>query len=84
MRWHGTPRFGGSDHDPYGFSGGRMKMSSPFGRVIQTLAATAFLVLVLMIAVQGSFQTRSQIADTFSRQESIQKAQVALEELLRL
>jgi len=39
---------------------------------------------MLAIAVQGSFQTRASIADTFARQSKIQQAQIALEELLRL
>jgi sigma-B regulation protein RsbU (phosphoserine phosphatase) len=34
--------------------------------------------------VQGAFQTRASIAATFARQSSIQAAQLALEELLRL
>ena len=45
---------------------------------------TAFLLVTLAFAVQGSFETRAQIARTFARQAQIEKAQIALEELLRL
>jgi len=45
---------------------------------------TVFLVIVLAVAVQGAFQTRASIAQTFERQSRIEQAQVALEELLRL
>jgi len=41
-------------------------------------------VLALVFAVQGAFQTRARIADTFDRQSQIQAAQLELEELLRL
>lgn len=49
-----------------------------------TLLITAFLVFTLAFAVQGTFETRAQIADTFARQAQIQQAQIELEELLRL
>jgi len=82
---HGIPRFGGSDHDPYDAQDGDfVKTTSPLARVTETLLLTAFLVLVLAIAVQGAFQTRAQIADTFNRQSAIGQAQIMLEELLRL
>ena len=45
---------------------------------------TAFLVLTLAFAVQGTFETRAEIASTFSREAQIQQAQIELEELLRL
>jgi sigma-B regulation protein RsbU (phosphoserine phosphatase) len=45
---------------------------------------TAFLLLSLGFAVEGSFETRAEIANTFSRQGQIQQAQIDLEELLRL
>jgi serine phosphatase RsbU (regulator of sigma subunit) len=45
---------------------------------------TAFLVLTLAFAVQGTFETRAQIANAFARQAQIQQAQMQLEELLRL
>jgi serine phosphatase RsbU (regulator of sigma subunit) len=45
---------------------------------------TAFLVVTLGFAVQGTFETRTQIANTFARQAQIQQAQLELEELLRL
>jgi len=57
---------------------------APLARVTGTLLLTAFLLVALAIAVQGAFQTRASIADTFSRQSRIQTAQIALEELLRL
>ncbi len=53
-------------------------------RASGTLLLTAFLVLTLAFAVQGAFETRSQIANTFARQSQIQQAQIELEELLRL
>jgi serine phosphatase RsbU (regulator of sigma subunit) len=58
--------------------------SEPFANVTGTLLLTAFLVVTLAFAVQGSFETRSQIASTFTRQAQIQQAQIELEELLRL
>lgn len=61
-----------------------MRLLTPLARVTGTLLLTAFLVVALAIAVQGAFQTRASIADTFSRQSRIQTAQIALEELLRL
>jgi serine phosphatase RsbU (regulator of sigma subunit) len=61
-----------------------MKISVPLARMTGTLLWTAFLGFTLFIAVQGAFQTRAQIADTFSRQSAIQQAQITLEEMLRL
>src|SRR5579872_4073108 len=61
-----------------------MRTLTPLARVTATLLLTAFLVVALAIAVQGAFQTRASIADTFSRQARIQAAQITLEELLRL
>ncbi len=49
-----------------------------------TLLMTAFLVVTLGFAVQGTFETRSELANTFARQAQIQEAQIELEELLRL
>ncbi len=45
---------------------------------------TAFLVVTLGIAVEGTFETRAQIGSTFARQAQIQQAEIQLEELLRL
>ena len=45
---------------------------------------TAVLVLAIVFAVQGAFQTRVQLADAFARQSHIEQAQISLEELLRL
>lgn len=61
-----------------------MRQFTPFARVTATLLLTALLLVALAIAVQGAFQTRASIADTFSRQSKVQTAQLALEELLRL
>jgi serine phosphatase RsbU (regulator of sigma subunit) len=61
-----------------------LRIFGPPGRVTATLLLTALLVVALAIAVQGAFQTRASIAATFARQSSIQAAQLALEELLRL
>ncbi len=61
-----------------------MKSQTSFLRVPGALVWTAFLVAVLIVAVQGAFQTRSNIARTFDAQASIVQAQLALEELLRL
>jgi serine phosphatase RsbU (regulator of sigma subunit)/CHASE3 domain sensor protein len=58
--------------------------SAPLARVSGTLLLTVFLVLTLVFAVQGSFETRVQIASTFARESQIQQAQIDLEELLRL
>jgi serine phosphatase RsbU (regulator of sigma subunit) len=56
----------------------------PLANITGTLLMTAFLVLTLAFAVQGTFETRAQIANAFARQAQIQQAQMQLEELLRL
>ncbi len=61
-----------------------MKSRPSFLRVPGALIWTAFLVLVLGIAVQGAFATRASIAKTFDAQSRIVQAQLQLEELLRL
>jgi serine phosphatase RsbU (regulator of sigma subunit) len=58
--------------------------NEPFANITGTLLLTAFLVVTLAFAVQGAFETRSQIANTFARQAQLQQAQMQLEELLRL
>ncbi len=58
--------------------------NGPLAPYTGTLLLTAFLVLTLFIAVQGTFETRGQIASTFDRQSQIQQAQIDLEDLLRL
>ena len=58
--------------------------SVSFASVTGTMLLTAFLLLSLGFAVEGSFETRAQIANTFARQAQIQQAQIDLEELLRL
>ncbi|HEY9086065.1 MAG TPA: SpoIIE family protein phosphatase [Candidatus Tyrphobacter sp.] len=49
-----------------------------------TVIFTVFLVLVLGLAVQGAFQTRASIADTFNREADMQRAQIDLQEMRRL
>jgi sigma-B regulation protein RsbU (phosphoserine phosphatase) len=61
-----------------------VKLSAPLARITGTLLLTAFLLVALAVAVQGAFATRASLADTFSRQSAIQRAQTTLEELLRL
>jgi CHASE3 domain sensor protein len=58
--------------------------SVSFASVTGTMLLTAFLLLSLGFAVEGSFETRAEIANTFARQAQIQQAQIDLEELLRL
>ena len=58
--------------------------SVSFASVTGIMLLTAFLLLSLGFAVEGSFETRAEIANTFSRQGQIQQAQIDLEELLRL
>ncbi|MDP9018013.1 MAG: SpoIIE family protein phosphatase [Candidatus Eremiobacteraeota bacterium] len=49
-----------------------------------TLTATAILIFSLIIAVSGAFSTRAEIRSSFDRQKSIQRAQLQLEELLKV
>ncbi len=58
--------------------------NGPFVRVTGTMLLTGFLLLSLGFAVEGTFETRAEIANTFARQAQIQQAQIDLEELLRL
>jgi serine phosphatase RsbU (regulator of sigma subunit) len=58
--------------------------NEPFANITGTLLMTAFLVITLVFAVEGSFETRSEIANTFTRQAQIEQTQLQLEELLRL
>jgi sigma-B regulation protein RsbU (phosphoserine phosphatase) len=58
--------------------------NGPFVRITGTMLLTGFLLLSLGFAVEGTFETRAQFANTFARQAQIQKAQIDLEELLRL
>jgi serine phosphatase RsbU (regulator of sigma subunit) len=58
--------------------------NGPVVRVTGTLLLTAFLVLSLGFAIEGTFETRGQIAGTFASESQIQQAQIDLEELLRL
>lgn len=61
-----------------------MKRRSQFSRIPGALGITAFLAIAVVIAVQGAFQTRASIVQTFDRQSKINQAQVWLEELSRL
>ena len=56
----------------------------PLANLTGTLLMTAFLLVTLLFAIEGTFETRTQIANTFDRQAQIQQAQLELEELLRL
>ena len=56
----------------------------PLARITGTILLTIFLVLTLVFAIEGSFETRSQIAGTFAQLSRIDEAQLDLEELLRL
>jgi serine phosphatase RsbU (regulator of sigma subunit) len=58
--------------------------NEPLANITGTLLITAFLLVTLAFAVQGAFETRTEIARTFARQAQIQQAQIELEELLRL
>ncbi|MBV8117816.1 MAG: CHASE3 domain-containing protein, partial [Candidatus Eremiobacteraeota bacterium] len=49
-----------------------------------SLVMTAFLAIAVIVAVQGAFATRAQLAQTFARQSQIVQAQLALEEMRRL
>ncbi len=53
-------------------------------RITGAVLLTAFLILTLVIAIEGAAQTRMQLAATFASQAQIQQAQISLEELLRL
>lgn len=61
-----------------------MRTDTPLARISGTLLLTAFLVLALAIAVQGAFQTRANIAQSFSHLSNVGHAQLLLEEMLRL
>jgi serine phosphatase RsbU (regulator of sigma subunit) len=58
--------------------------NAPVTHITGTLLMTALLVLSLAFAVQGAFETQSQIAGTFGREAQIQQAQIDLEDMLRL
>lgn len=63
----------------------RLKPLQPLTeRAAGTVVFTVFLVVVLIVAVQGAFQTRASIADTFNREGDMQRAQIDLQEMLRL
>lgn len=58
--------------------------NGPVVRVSGTMLLTAFLLLSLGFALEGTFETRAQLANAFAQQSQIQQAQIDLEELLRL
>ncbi len=58
--------------------------NGPIVGISGTLLLSGFLLLSLGFAIEGTFETRAQIASTFARQSQIQQAQIGLEELLRL
>lgn len=53
-------------------------------RIPASLVMTVFLVIAVLVAVQGAFATRASIAQTFAEQSHIVRAQLGLEESLRL
>lgn len=53
-------------------------------RAAGTLSATAILIFALIVAVSGAFTTRAEIRASFNRQTDLQRAQIALEELLKV
>jgi serine phosphatase RsbU (regulator of sigma subunit) len=61
-----------------------VKPPSAFQRVQGTLVLSAFLLLTVVLAVQGAFSTREQITKTFAAQSQIVRAQLALEEMEKL
>ncbi len=58
--------------------------NEPLADLTATLLLTAFLVVTLGFAVEGTFETRAQITSTFAREAQLEQAQLDLEELLRL
>ena len=52
-------------------------------RVSGTVLLTVFLLLSLFIAIEGTFDTRVEIANAFDRQSQLQRAQIDLEQLSR-
>src|SRR5579875_645286 len=61
-----------------------MKTQRSFFQIPASLVLTAFLAIAVIVAVQGAFATRAQLAATFARQSDIVQAQLALEEMRRL
>ncbi len=52
-------------------------------RVSGTVLLTVFLLLSLFIAIEGTFDTRSEIANAFDRQSQLQRSQIDVEQLSR-
>lgn len=53
-------------------------------RAAGTLSATAILIFALIVGVSGAFTTRAEIRASFNRQTDLQRAQLGLEELLKV
>lgn len=60
-----------------------LRTTIPFGRSSGTIVLTALLAIAVFIAVDGVFQARVRVAETFTRQSNVQTAQLVLEELQR-
>lgn len=60
-----------------------MRTLASLGRPTGTIFLSVLLALAVAVAVQGVFQARVSVAETFARQSNVQNAQLALEELLR-
>ena len=60
-----------------------MRTLAPLGRPAGTIFLSLLLACAVAIAVQGVFQARVSVAETFARQSNVQTAQLSLEELLR-
>lgn len=52
-------------------------------RVSGTVLLTVFLLLSLFIAIEGTFDTRSEISNAFDRESQLQRSQIDLEQLSR-
>jgi len=61
-----------------------MKAPSAFLRVRGTLVLSVFLVITVVVAVQGAFATRNNITDTFAAQSEIVQARLALDDMDKL
>ncbi len=61
-----------------------MKTRRSLFQIPASFVMTAFLAIAVVVAVQGAFATRANLAQTFARQSDIVQAQLALEEMRRL
>lgn len=60
-----------------------MRTLASLGRPTGTIFLSILLACAVAIAVQGVFQARVSVAETFARESNVQAAQLSLEELLR-